>query len=379
MKTEFQDLRPYFDSNKTEPVSGKYSIQKKNSLCSMELSRGGLFESDLNDVLIGVGETWARFSGAKIVIFGGTGFVGTWLVAALLHANQQLKLGIDLTIASRNVKKALEKLNLYQGDPVTFIELDLRSDKPFDFGSADYYVHAATPSVSTTGSSDIELVTATTVGGARNILSHIQRHPSNPSFLHTSSGAVYGPQPLDLAERLEEDPSDANALVSHYARAKLTAEGMVRTATEDGLIKGSNPRLFAFLGPHVAIDQHFAIGNFMKDGLEGRKIRVNGNPRTVRSYLYPSDLTGWLIKLMAEPHIDAINFGSEQSYTVLELAHLVSVMTSNRGVDLLNPNLPASRYVPSTEKARDLLGVEQKIFLSEGIERWIKWLSATQK
>lgn len=352
---------------------------KKNSLYSMEISRGGLFESDLNEVLTGVGETWASFSGAKIVIFGGTGFVGTWLVAALLHANQQLELGIDVILASRNVKQALGKLNLIQSDPVTFFELDLRSDKHFEFGSADYYVHAATPSVSTTGSSDIELVMDATIGGARNILSHIQRHPSNPSFLHTSSGAVYGPQPLDLAKRLERDPTEVNTPASPYGRAKLTAEDMVRTATMDGLIRGSNPRLFAFLGPHIAVDQHFAIGNFLKDGLEGRKIRVSGNPRTVRSYLYPSDLTVWLIKLMAEPHIEAINIGSDQSYTVLELATLVSSMTSNLGVDLLNPNLPASRYVPSTERGRNLLGVEQKVFLSEGVERWIKWLRATQK
>jgi nucleoside-diphosphate-sugar epimerase len=345
----------------------------------MKLSLGGLGIADLDEVLLTVGESWKNISNSKIVVFGGTGFVGTWLVSTLLHANQALDLGLEIVIPTRNVPAAMRKLRLERNGLITFLEEDIRSASPFTFGSADFYVHAATPSVPSTGALDPALVRDATVGGARKILSHIATYPSFPSFLHTSSGAVYGLQSLDLERREEVNLFRGSENLSAYAEAKLESENLVRVATEGGLIRGANPRLFAFLGPHIALDQHFAVGNFVRDGLEGRPIQVFGNPNTVRSYLYPTDLTTWLLKLLANPNTESMNFGSDQSFTMLELANEISNMTSKRGVDLLNPNLEASRYVPSIQNTKRILNVNQKVFLVEGLERWIRWLENSKK
>jgi hypothetical protein len=64
---------------------------------------------------------------------------------------------------------------------------------------------------------------------------------------------------------------------------------------------------------------------------------------------------------------------------MLELGTLISEMTSQKGVELLNPSIQSSRYVPSIEKIKAHLNVLPNVSLSNGIERWITWLQMNQK
>jgi len=345
----------------------------------MKLSRGGVSQGDLDEISEGVGNSWDKFKNSQILILGGTGFVGTWLVSALLDANQALSLNLKLNVITRDPQNASSRLQFESNDPISLFKFDLRNARTFDFPPADFYVHAATPSVTTTGSSDELAIQEATVGGMEKILDSIEKHPNNSSFLHTSSGAVYGPQPLDLEKSPEVSVVSKDKLVSVYSKSKAEAEELLNSSIANGRTRGSNPRLFAFEGPHISMQEHFAVGNFLRDGLEGQRIQLKGNPSTVRSYLYPTDLTIWLLKLLANPCHAPINIGSDVAYSMVELANIVSKMTSNKGVDLLNPTLPASRYVPSIENAKRKLQVEQKVSLVEGLERWIKWIEETKK
>ena len=345
----------------------------------MKLSRGGVFQSDLDEILEGVGDSWNQFRNSDFLILGGTGFIGTWLVSALLNANQALTLNLNLNIITRNPQDAATRLKFGSSDPISLLKFDLRNAQTFDLPPKNFYMHAATPSVTATGSSDESSVQEATIGGMQMILDLIGKNPKESSFLHTSSGAVYGPQPLDLERRLEGNAVNKDDLISVYAKSKVAAEELLNSAIANGITKGSNPRLFAFEGPHISTVEHFAIGNFLHDGLKGRQIQVKGNGNTVRSYLYPTDLTVWLLKLLANPCDNPINIGSDIPVTMLELANIVSELTSKKGVDFLNPSTPASRYVPSIENAKRILQVKPKVSLVEGLERWIKWLEATKK
>jgi hypothetical protein len=64
---------------------------------------------------------------------------------------------------------------------------------------------------------------------------------------------------------------------------------------------------------------------------------------------------------------------------MLQLAKLVSDLTSRSGYELLDPTSEASIYVPSTSKTREMLNVNETVSLENGLERWIKWLELTKK
>jgi dTDP-glucose 4,6-dehydratase len=104
-------------------------------------------------------------------------------------------------------------------------------------------------------------------------------------------------------------------------------------------------------------------------------IVVNGNPDTVRSYMYPTDLIVWIIKLLLNPSSSTLNFGSDIPITMADLATKINDVTGNKGIQFRGNSEPMSIYFPSTIKARQHLSVRQSVMFEEGIERWVNWLS----
>jgi dTDP-glucose 4,6-dehydratase len=126
------------------------------------------------------------------------------------------------------------------------------------------------------------------------------------------------------------------------------------------------------------LDNHFAVGNFIRDALLGGPIRVAGDGTPYRSYLYAADLAIWLwwILLRGES-CRPYNVGSEESISIGDLARTVaglcqpeaSVLVAQEAV----PGRPVERYVPSTQRARGELGFQERVGLRDAIERTMAW------
>jgi dTDP-glucose 4,6-dehydratase len=199
-------------------------------------------------------------------------------------------------------------------------------------------------------------------------------------FLLTSSGAAYGPQPSTMTHVPETwlGAPDPLSPASVYAEGKRTAELLCALYHRNGSLECKIARCWAFCGPHLPLDQHFAIGNFIGDVLAGRPIQIQGDGTPRRSYLYAADLAIWLWTILFRaPSLTPINVGSDQDVSILELAQTVTA-TLNPETEIRTarepvPGAPPLRYVPSIDRARDLLRLDVTVDLAESIRRTAQW------
>jgi nucleoside-diphosphate-sugar epimerase len=327
-------------------------------------------KGDLAEITHSSKEVLSVLEGAKIVILGGTGFVGKWLVSALNFAKESLNLEYDLYVVTRSRTRAQRELGISN---IKFIEHDLASSI-LTLPNADFYIHGATPSVPSTGSKDLVGVANSTLNGSLSIFNAALKSKNTKSILYLSSGAVYGKQTSVKTLQPEGPAKLPNPTLSFYGHTKLIGESICAQINLETGIPISTPRLFAFFGPHISLNDHFAIGNFLRDAREGKSIRILGNPKTIRSYLYPTDLISNLLKLIVHPQHKPINIGSSIPLTLLEVAKQISKMFGRLPIEILGTTLEKSNYVPETVWMQKEQGVRPSVPFEEGMLRWNTWL-----
>jgi dTDP-glucose 4,6-dehydratase len=159
-----------------------------------------------------------------------------------------------------------------------------------------------------------------------------------------------------------------------YAEGKRAAELSCAIAAAGGL-PVTVARCFAFVGPHMPFDRHFAIGNFIADAVQGRPIAVKSDGLSQRSYLYMTDLVAALLAVLLRGAPGrAYNVGSERAVSIGDLARLVDRIAGGKGVILGGaPSDPGDRYVPDTTRLRTELGVVPEIGLEAAIAKTAAW------
>jgi len=311
---------------------------------------------------------------SKIFLTGGTGFFGRWLLHGFLAWRRDVSRSVSLTVLSRTPAAFLEMNPWFKGiDGVDFIEGDVRT---FDFKGLplfEWVIHGATAASAQLERERPDEMYSVIVDGTRHLL-EFARQRDVRRLLFVSSGAVYGPQPADvshLQEPFEGEP------VTAYGKGKKLAE---RLCLEDGRgrFECVVARPFAFVGPYLPLDAHFAVGNFILDCLENRDIVIQGDGTPLRSYLYAADLAEWLWTiLMRGQDGRAYNVGSDEAISVRELAGLVRACAGTQNEIVVRGKkvvgAPPARYVPSVERARSELGLAVRCGLSDAVSRTIAW------
>ncbi len=141
-------------------------------------------------------------------------------------------------------------------------------------------------------------------------------------------------------------------------------------------------RCFAFVGPYLPLDRHFAIGNFIRDGLNDGPIHVKGDGTPFRSYLYAADLAVWLWTILFRGETcRPYNVGSETGISIKSLADMAACISGNEReviiVEECKPGRISDRYVPSTQRARNELGLSQEFAVQESMSRTAAWYRNT--
>lgn len=322
---------------------------------------------------------WSEAAGKSFFVTGGTGFFGHWLLESFTHANDSLSLGMRAVVLTRDPAAfACRAPHLHGRRDLSFIEGDVRSFA-YPEGRFHYVIHAAAEASARLNEEDPETMFDVVVAGTRRVLTFAAA-AGVEKFLLASSGAVYGRQPADVPQVSEDDRGgpDPLAPASAYAEGKRAAEHLCAAHGRRYGYEVKVARCFAFVGPHLPLDAHFAIGNFIRDAIGGGPIHVAGDGSAVRSYLYASDLAAWLwTMLFRAPPGHAFNVGSPEGINVGRLAEIVrDALGLVAGVEIAvapDPDRPISRYVPSVLKAARVLGLMPTVDLVTAIRRTRDW------
>ena len=344
-------------------------------------SRPPLPAADLDHVLDHTRDLWDELRGARLLVTGGTGFFGGWMTETFLHAVDRLGLGASAVVLTRDERGFRGRVpHVASHDAIVLHQGNVR-DLAHPAGRISHVLHLATesgPSLRPSGSF------LTAVHGTERVL-QVAIESGVQSLLLASSGAVYGPQPPDR-ERLDEDFTGAPRTVevsSGYGEGKRAAEYLCAVATAESGIQAKIARCFAFVGPLLPLDANFAIGNFIRDALNGDRIHVTGDGTARRSYLYAADLAIWLWTILVRGSSGRpYNVGSEEDISIADLASRVAqVIQPGTPIEIAErpePDRPPARYVPSTTRARQELGLRTTITLDEAVRRTAEWYTGSQ-
>ncbi|MDE2250805.1 MAG: NAD-dependent epimerase/dehydratase family protein [Gammaproteobacteria bacterium] len=356
-----------------------------------------LLDEDLDSVCADLREEFAAMAGARLLITGGGGFLGYYLVQAALHWNRGRAAGarIEVTVYDNYLRGVPEWLEGLRGEAgLSLRRQDLIEPLPRDIGHFDYIVHAAgIASPIYYRAQPLECIDAN-INGLRNLLDHAvrQRAAGRPlrGLLFYSSSEIYG----DPAATAIPTPETYRGNVSCtgpracYDESKRFGETLcVVYAKQQGLpVRIARP--FNNYGPGLKITDGRVIADFARDVFAGRDVVIlsDGSPR--RTFCYVTDaIVGYYKALVRGGDGEPYNIGIDRpEITIAQLAELVVkaarelfgyqgkvVLGRSNEADYLvdNPN----RRCPVIDKARRELGFDPRVLPEAGIYRTLIWYS----
>jgi nucleoside-diphosphate-sugar epimerase len=336
--------------------------------------------SDLDHILNHTRDLWNELRGQQLFVTGGTGFFGSWVLESFLWANERLDLQAKVSVLTRSADTFIARRpHLALNPAVSLVQGDVRTFS-FPAEKFSYIIHAATDSSAKLNLENPAIMLDTILQGTRRTLDFALTCGTS-KFLLTSSGAIYGRQPAELSMIPEEysggpDPLDPR---SAYGEGKRTAEQLCAIYSRNSPIEMKIARCFAFVGPYLPLDKHFAIGNFIRDGANGLPITVQGDGTPLRSYLYGADLAIWLWTILFRGQsCRPYNVGGKESISIAELALRVAKLSQPTPKVIIEgqpiTGRRPDRYIPSTQRAKEELGLISWIRLDDSISRTLEWL-----
>ena len=307
----------------------------------------------------------------RILVTGGAGFLGSHLCDRLLEQDHEVLCADNLfTGSKRNVE------HLHDHPRFEFI----RHDVTFPlYVEVDEIYNLACPASPIHYQHDPVQTTKTSVHGAINMLGLAKRLGAR--ILQASTSEVYGdptvhPQTEDY--RGNVNPIGPRAC---YDEGKRCAETLFFDYHRQHNVRIRVARIFNTYGPRMHPNDGRVVSNFIVQALKNAPISVYGDGMQTRAFCYVDDLIDGLWRLMNAPDgvTGPINIGNPGEFTIAELADMVIEKTGTSSVIEYLP-LPTDdpvRRQPDITRARQVLGWEPTIPLSEGLDRTIGYFRAT--
>jgi UDP-glucuronate decarboxylase len=303
----------------------------------------------------------------RTLVTGGSGFIGSHLCQRLLD------MGHDVLAAD----------NFYSSDRHNVHELLrnprfelMRHDVTFPlYVEVDEIYHLACPASPVYYQRDPVQTTKTCVHGSINMLGLAKRLGAR--ILLTSTSEVYGDPAVHPQSESYWGNVNPIGIRSCYDEGKRAAETLFFDYHRQHGLPIKVARIFNTYGPKMQPDDGRVVSNFIVQALKGEPLTVFGDGSQTRSFCYIDDMVDGLVSLMNSPRevTGPVNLGNPGEFTMIELAKQVMALTDSH-CELRHLPLPADdpvRRKPDISRARDVLGWEPTVPLSEGLARTVDY------
>lgn len=348
------------------------------------MSRGlsSIVSADLDVVCERARTVLEGLAGSTVLITGAAGFLPSYLVDALAHANQNfLDRPIRTLCLDNYVTGVASRLaHLRDRGDVAFLDVDLTSELSVE-EPIDYIVHGASiASPPWYREHPLETIDVN-VGGTRSLL-ELARANRVRGFLQLSSSEIYGDPPAERIPTSEDYWGHVSSLGPRacYDESKRLGETLCVAYYRKYGVPVKIVRPFNVYGPRLRLDDGRIIPDFLRDALNGNPITVYSDGRATRSFCYVIDATvAMLLLLDADVAGEAFNVGNDEEITVAEVAALVDEVRGhahgvqtrvNADPEYLTDN--PQRRCPDLAKLKEAVGYEPTVMLREGLRRCLE-------
>ena len=320
------------------------------------------------------------WSGQKVLVTGGSSFIGSHLVDRLVERGARVRVVDDLSSGRLdNIRRHLANGH------AEFLEADLRE-----------------PGVTRNAMQEIDTVFHLAADhGGRGYVDLHQAGPASNFFLDglvfaealkakvkkvvfASSGCVYPNylqsdvnEEIYLTEDLTKGPNDADNM---YGWAKLMAEFTLQAYAREHGLKAASCRYFTVYGPR-GVENHAVIAMIARAFVGQNPFEVWGDGTQIRNWTYIDDIVEGT-RLAAEKIDDgtAVNLGTMERVRVLDAAKMVCEYTGHKAEIKLRPDMPTGplNRVADNSLAKKLLGWEPQVKFREGLRRTVDWYYKTK-
>lgn len=297
--------------------------------------------------LIKLNIDYENLRNSNILITGGTGFVGSWIIHSLALINDLKKLKLKITIITSNPENKNKYSYLNKLVKISYQVEDINDIEPINY-EYTHIIHGAAVYKGT--KKDIYNVN---VKGTKKMINLI-RENNIKNIVFLSSGAVY--EKKKSLKLTEKSKINSNTFNKTYESSKIQGERLLTNYFNQR--KGINLnilRLFSFSGAGTSSLNYSAYSNFIESKFKGEDIFLKSNGLGVRSYMSSIDMACWIIKSLSFKKLNIFNLGSDKQIKIVEIAKKIAAIKVNKYKKLkvsVNSFNDFSYYVPNTGKAK---------------------------
>jgi len=342
-----------------------------------------IVKEDIGNIIKGFGKEAKMLEGKTLLISGGAGFIGSYILATIYELNNKYLskpcrvISIDNFITGRK-RRILEEI---KSDNFTFIEGDVT--KPLDIKEkVDYIIHAAgLASPVYYQKYPLETIESA-IYGVRNLLD-LGKNKKIKSFLYFSSSEIYGDPDPNFIPTPETYRGNVSAIGPRacYDESKRLGETICMVFYDKFKAPVKIVRPFNVYGPGMLPNDYRVIPMFISSALNGKSLPVHDKGNQTRTFCYISDaIIGFSKVLLSKKNGEVYNVGNDMNeVNMMKLAIIVSDLFKNK-IEVKTVEYPShypqdepKRRCPDLTKIRSNLGYKPNVDLKQGLSRVIKW------